>query len=301
MRLLGLLLLLALGSCLAPTYQVYGTDLEDRAHPRAFLWPSDERGDSFRFVVERPGERIGRVRTLEVDPLTPADLGSADLAGAAIALPPDASTELRAASRGVLDDLARRHTGFSTHLVVTAVRWSDVRSREDLFERVRAARDEVAAEPPYRTFFGFFYVAEAAAADLVVIPRTDSDEFLLAIATRRPSLFTGPAIEFEYDIVSHAEVLDRLDSLAVADRERAYLWAVVLIPADALSSDRERCDRLLSAMFARRDDDWAILRRITRIAGREDFDTTETLPELLPKLASEPFEYALVETAEDWS
>ena len=287
-RFLALLFAALIGcaSCrIGPAYQIYGTDLETRARTRAFLWPRDSQGERYSYVLEQQHGGMGRVRTY-----SQAAFAKVDLGGATIVLPPSASNDQRRAAWGLLEGLARNHGNLSTHLVVSGSQWTDVATTDQLVERVREARDIASSYADFDPVAFFEALLGNFAADLVLLPRTGSDEFLSVATTHWESLFPDPNYEPTYDSLSVAQILGFLrEPLPPQASPRPYRWALVLVPSDAPPEDRRRCNELVLQLLEQGGDDWTVTRRISAVARSEQLVSPDALVELRDPLTLEPF------------
>lgn len=264
-----LLLALPLTACsISSPYRAYGADLESRESARTLLWPTDAEGARFCYVVERADVAAQEVERYRPGGGLPADLAAEDLAGATVLLPPDASDALRATAHSVLDDLEAEHPTLSRHLVVTEVSWQDVRGLDDLLDRLREAANAAHGRAETPQSIGEFY--RALSVDLLIAPRSGSDDFLVARATRRPSLFAAGADKYEYSVASAEAAVALLADEPTYEPPGRLRWAVLMVPHDADEAARERCDALALDAYRSAHERWAVLRRTTRVASAEE-------------------------------
>ncbi|MEM9380952.1 MAG: hypothetical protein AAGB93_13455 [Planctomycetota bacterium] len=264
-----LLLALPLTACsVSSPYRAYGADLESRASARALLWPTDAEGTRFRYVVERADRAAQEVERYRPGGDLPDVLAAEDLTGATVLLPPDASDSLRATARSVLDELETLHPTLSRHLVVTEVSWRDVRGLDDLLDRLGEAADAAHGRGESPRTIGDFH--RALSVDLLITPRAGADDFLVARATRRPSLFAAGADEYEYSVASAEAAVALLADEPTYEPPGRLRWAVLMVPADADEAARARCDALALDAYRTAHEKWAVLRRTTRVASADD-------------------------------
>ena len=130
-------------------------------------------------------------------------------------------------------------------------------------------------------------VLRATTPDLVVVPRADSENFLVAVGATGLSLYSDHAVKLDYAEWSGEDVVRRVAEEAGAASSR---WVVLLVPHDAEVACRQRCDALLAQLVQRGHASWAVVRRTTRAASAGELIGPAALEEALPRIAAEPYE-----------
>lgn len=282
---------LALGACgctIGSEYRVYGVDLETRDGARAFLWPDDDVGTVFRYVVEDADVSATEVRVLRTRDAD-FDLGVGFLAGATVALPPCPSRAVRSGAEATLDRIAAVHPGLSTHVVVTAVEWSDVRTYEEYLDRARRAREIANPEPDGSAVLEEFFMALCPTA--IVVPRADSEEFLVSCSSETSLLFAPRFGEYGESAAAIGGVIDTLHAAVTEDVQEHVRWVVLVVPGDADDACRSRCDELMLALVHELGDRWTVMRRTAREARAAEFADPAAIPALLGPLGfASPFD-----------
>lgn len=281
----ALLSFVAASCSLTPRYSVYGADLETREGSRVIMWATSERYTEFRYVVERKGEGAERVRVLRSIGSLKSLAGEGPIAGATMMLPPDATKVQREAASSVLSELGALQPTMSTHLVVTAVPWDDVKSVEDAVERSKEARNLVL--PDGDNQMGLAEIALWMQPDLMVFPMASvdgaaPDSFLVAATREERTMSFGNDPEgYEFITATTTDVLARIAAAPVTERAQRLQTAVVVLPSDADAACRAHGQRLMVQLLETADDTWVISRRTSEAVGMADLSDPDSLQQML--------------------
>jgi hypothetical protein len=252
---------------LTPPVVPEATRLEVRDTARALLWPTDDDGRAFRFVIEGPGywdQQGGPPGTIQVPPASDAVRSQFVGVGAAtVVLPPHADRGLRRQARALFDAMEVECAGLSTYMISTLVDWKDVTSMDDLRARVGEAEEAAVGGPNQegREFLGRLGLLMAGmGGSYFVLPKTGASDRFFVIGNMVqdadwPLLIPeAPAEAAPVGEVDAQAVVARADALVEAGRGKAGSIVFALVtPRDAPA---EVCSRIasLSVALAQRPD-----------------------------------------------
>ena len=264
---LGVLVAILLVSCnaLEPRYNAYGADLEARSAARAFIWPADEEGETFRFVVEPADgtlidEPVGFLRLddemVQLSRSTDQAAGE-KIAGATVVLPSDASEASESHARQLLDRLEADHDAISIHLVHTAVQWIDVETKAALAERIREAQELGAgiSAGGLSPLFGDLLLATLP--NYIIVPKAGADSLFLMAGNlhdeeHRPLLRESTPLDTPgIDTLASIDVIARVTEPRPETEPR--VWVCLIFP-QGIPEEHRRTTLLLALELLETDD-----------------------------------------------